>query len=403
MRKLKLYVVHPDRTVDLHDAKVRLSDYIDTRKGRWLLKQENIFDRKPVAEFESWEEFDNWTPEVMPPRKPSVLAIAGDVVPQSPVPTDDEELVKALMRTPVDAAQDLMTSVGAMDRKQTALTWAAAGVLGVCALAILVILMIAAVAWLGRGGEAPVPPELAPAMTPPVGTPWPWPTAVPPAAPVPASSPRRRRRPRARSPLRRKGALVVYDKSLPAQPYTVSMPRDVLRERLGEAPMRRGLSRMWVCRRDGDALEPLPIQQDERQTVTPDYLAVHRDFRRQVGKTRADLLIFDADQPKRPYMVTLPHHDLQSRFGGLHELKVGRRSMWMCRRNGDGLQPLPIDRDHRTTRTPEFLAEYMRLRPDKDVLARPQSKVERAVVLGAVVGVTITVVAGLILVTALTS
>ena len=185
MRNLKLYIVNPDRSVERHTAKIKLPDYLDTAKGRWIFDQSNIFDSKPLEEFESWDDFINWTPRVVPPRKPAALAIAGDVVPQAPTPMTDDDLAAAIRRVEPDAAQDLMTSVGSMDSGRSMLTWAAAGVLGVCSLGILVIILIAAMAFLGGRGEVPQPAELAPGMTVPApsGTPWAFPT--PPAPPTP--------------------------------------------------------------------------------------------------------------------------------------------------------------------------------------------------------------------------
>lgn len=110
------------------------------------------------------------------------------------------------------------------------------------------------------------------------------------------------------------------------------------------------------------------------------------------------LLVYDAIS--QPYMVTLPLSELRQYLGPREELKVGRASMWACRRDGQEITPLPLARDTRTNRTPPFLREYMRLRSVKNNLTRPPDKVQKAMMLGGSVAVVITVVAGLFMVTA---
>ena len=439
MRKVELYLVHSDRSVKKHPAKVNLPDYLDTKTGRWLFRPGNIFDANPLAEFESWADFLGWKPLVGPPAKPAALAIDGDMMPQAPVAMSDQELADMLTRTPVAAAQDLMTTVGTMDSKQSALTWGLAGILGACAVAIMVIIMIAAIAFLSRGDDAPAPAERPPSMeTPaPAGTPWPWPTQpVPQPTAVPQAQPMRRRQARlglafrlARRRMRRmsrsagakqtpKSAaavsqprrkekwarLLVYDAALPDKPYIVGLPRRELRRHfddLHELKETAGRSSMWVCRRNGDAIKPIPIERDQRSHVTPEFLGEVRQWHRKHAKQQAKLLIYDDALPEQPYMATLPRYELRSRFGGSHELKTGRSSMWACRRNGDEFTPIPIERDQRTTRTPKFVLEYMKLRADKLILGRPRGKAEKALMMGAAVAIVITCVAGLILVIAL--
>ena len=335
MRRVSLYVVHPDRSVERHPSKVRLPGYLDTKKGRWLFEQHHIFHEKPLAAFGSWDEFLAWRPAVTPPKNPAALAIAGDVVPQSPVPMTDDELAEALARTPVAAAQDLMTSVGVMDTTRSSLTWAMAGVMAACALAIMFIIVMAALAYLGREADGPQQPELAPAMTQP--TPWPWSTAPTPATSTTPGRPRRRR----------------LFTGMPRYPW-----RDYPRLR-------------W----------PEP---------------------------KGRLLVYDVGLPEQPYVVSLPLGELRSRLGGLHELRQGGKlpwrdkRLWACRRDGEAVEPLPLQRDPRTTRTPEYMAEYMRLRADKDILSRPQGRAETFMLMGAAVGIVVTTVSGLILVIALT-
>ena len=116
---------------------------------------------------------------------------------------------------------------------------------------------------------------------------------------------------------------------------------------------------------------------------------------------RGALLVYDVNLPAQPYKVSLPADELRTRFGGLHELRQGRSSMWVCRRDGDGIVPIPLHRDPRTARTPEYLAEYMRMRPDREILTRPNDRAQRLVMMGAAVAVVITTVSGLILVMAL--
>ena len=170
MRRSSLYIINPDRSVKRHSAKVRLPGYLDNKEGRWLLEQRNIFHDRPLA-FEDWDAFLAWQPEPVTPKNPAVLAIAGDVMLQSPVPITDPELAESLIRPHVAAAQDLMTSVGHSDGHQSALTWAMAGVMAVCAVAIMVIIMMSAATFLGGEPERPRPPELAPSMS--AATPWP--------------------------------------------------------------------------------------------------------------------------------------------------------------------------------------------------------------------------------------
>ena len=40
MRKLTLYLVNPDKSIDRHRAAIRLPGYLDTKHGRWLLREE---------------------------------------------------------------------------------------------------------------------------------------------------------------------------------------------------------------------------------------------------------------------------------------------------------------------------------------------------------------------------
>ena len=453
MRKVDLYVVHSDRSIKKHAAKATLPDYLDTKAGRWLFQPANIFDAQPLAEFESWSDFLGWKPLVGPPKKPAALAIAGDMMPQAPVAITDDELATMLTRTPVAAAQDLMTTVGTMDSKQSALTWGLVAVLGACSLAIIVIAMIAAIAFLSGGDDAPAPPETPPSMSAPtsaapapVGTPWPWPTPpVPQPTAVPVSQPRRRRQARLASRLRvmrrqarlglasrvmrrqarlgltfrlmrrqarrcgllrppatRWARLLVYDAALPGKPYMVGLPRLALHRHFDDVGLREsGRSRMYVCRRDGEAIKLLPLERDKRSDVTPEFLAEVRKWYGKHAKDKAKLLVYDEALPEQPYMATMPRHVLRSRFGGAHEIKAGRSSMWACRRTGDEFNPIPVDRDQRTTRTPAFVQEYMKLRADKAVLGRTLDKAQKLLMMGAAVGIVVTVVAGLFLTVAL--
>ena len=471
-KKVELYVVHSDRSVKKHSAKVNLPDYLDTKTGRWIFRPGNIFDAKPLAEFETWADFLGWKPLVGPPVKPAALAIDGDIVPQAPVPMSDEDLSEVLVRTPVAAAQDLMTDVGTTDGKQSALTWALAGVIGACGLAIMIIAIIAAIAFLGSEDDTPAvaqtPPSMsAPSAPAPVGTPWPWPTPVPQPTAVPVTQPRRRRQARLglayrlmRRSVRRKlrasrttakqapkpaGAasqfkpalkialrlptqlrgereawsrLLVYDTAFPRHPYMVGLPRRELRRHFNDKHELTGpgQSSMWACKRTErvvrngylvrrqDTIEPIAIERDQRADVTPEFTGQVRQWnRKHANKQKAKLLVYDDALAEQPYMVTLPRQELRSRFeGGTHEMQVGRSSMWACRRSGSAIEPIPIERDQRTTRTPKFVFEFMKLRSDKSILDRPRGKAEKMLMMGAAGGIVVTCVAGLILTVALT-
>ena len=409
MRKITLYVVHPDRAVTRHSAKVRLPDYLDTKEGRWLFRPQNIFHGKPVADFESWDEFEAWEPLVVPPKAPSALAIAGDVMPQSPIPLSGAELTDALKRTPVAAAQDLMTTVGTDDSKRSALIWAMAAVMGVCGLAILFMIIVVAAALLGGDDPAPVQPIAAPGASgtvpPPAATPWPFPTV--PAAPTPAAPPPTPR-PASSQPRvlggfcgKKRRKLLVYDEAQES-PYMVTLPYDELHAR-PLARLRLGGTDMFACKRDEKGIRPLEIEEDSRVKQNPQYLATLRAWNRKQGKPSANLLVYDAGKPEQPYMVSLPSAELRARFGSRQELRLGKKSIWACRRDQDGIHMLEIKRDHRTNRTPEFMAEYMRLRADKDIVSRQATKTEQFMMMGAAVGICITTVSGLILVMALSS
>ena len=113
------------------------------------------------------------------------------------------------------------------------------------------------------------------------------------------------------------------------------------------------------------------------------------------------LLVLDVALPAQPYLVAMPVGVLRERLGGLNELRMGRKSLWVARRDGDEVAPLSLQRDERTARTPEYMHEYMQLRADKDILARPSSRVEEMLHIGATVGVCVTTVAGLLLIVAL--
>lgn len=178
MRKMTLYSVHPDRAVERSRAKTKLADYLDTKGGRWFLEQRHIFHNEPLETFETWDEFLKWQPAPVPPKKPAVLVIEGDVLPQSPLPMTDEEFAIRLARTPQSAAQDLMTQVGTMDSSRTILFWAMAGVMAACAVAILFMVVVAAASFLSPEPDRPQPPQLAPAMQQPAeevpAAPQPW-------------------------------------------------------------------------------------------------------------------------------------------------------------------------------------------------------------------------------------
>lgn len=416
-KKVTLYVVHPDRTVSRHGAKVNLPDYLDTKEGRWLLRPQNIFHGKPVADFETWDEFEAWKPLVQPPKAPSALAIEGDIMPQSPERLSDAELADALNRTPIAAAQDLMTAVGTEDSKRSALVWAMAAVMGVCGLAILFMIIVAAAAFLGGDDPAPVQPIPAPGapgtVPPPAATPWPFPTvqaaptpveptpAAPPPTPRPASS-----QPRSATVLggfcsKKRRKLLVYDEA-EENPYMVTLPFDELHTR-PLAVMRMGGTEMFACRRDSNGIRPLDIEQDSRTHKTPEYLATLRAWNRQMGKPTALLLVYDAGLPEQPYVVSLPSAELRARFTSRQELRLGKKSMWACRRNAEGIRPLEIKRDSRTNRTPEYVAEYMKLRADKENVANPATRTEKFMMMGAAVGICVTTVSGLILVMALST
>ncbi len=110
------------------------------------------------------------------------------------------------------------------------------------------------------------------------------------------------------------------------------------------------------------------------------------------------LLVYDA--VSQPYVVTMPLSELRQHLGTHEELKVGMSRMWVCRRDGKEITPLPLARDTRTNRTPPFLREYMRLRSVKNNLTRPPDKVQKAMMVGGSVAVVITAVGGLFMVTA---
>ena len=199
------------------------------------------------------------------------------------------------------------------------------------------------------------------------------------------------------------GKLLVYDEHV-SLPYTVALPLDVLRAQMGEHELVVGDESIWVCRRNGAGLEALPIEADPRQAKTSAaHMVALRKWRHKNRKPQANLLVYDQGRPQQPYMVTLPRHELLTRFGGLKELKVGGKSLWACRRTGEDVTAMTVERDYRTMRTPAYLAEFMKLRADKDLLSRLASRTQQMLLLGAVVGVCITTVAGLILVMALNS
>ena len=173
MRKIVMHIVHPDRVVERQPANIRLSDYLDTKRGRWFLEQRHIFDQKPLETFSTWAGFLKWRQAASPPKNPAVLAIAGDVLPQSPSPMTDAEFANRLLRTSEAAAQDLMTAVGTMDKSRTGLFWGMAGVMGACAAAILFMVFIAATSYLAPEPDRPQPPRPAPGMEQPA-PPQPW-------------------------------------------------------------------------------------------------------------------------------------------------------------------------------------------------------------------------------------
>ena len=206
-----------------------------------------------------------------------------------------------------------------------------------------------------------------------------------------------------------RGDLLLFDQEQPSQPYAVTLPLDELRSRFGE-PLRSGAGftdlweeSLWVARRNSTGLEEVGVERDQRTITTdPAHVGVVRDWKRR-QRQMAKLLVYDEEQPEQPYLVSLPQRDLYRELGGENELTMGGKSMWVARRNSNGLEALGVERDQRTTRTPAYMAEFMRLRADRDLRSRPGGRTQQMLFLGAAVGICITTVAGLILVMALSA
>ncbi len=174
MRKGKVYIVHPDRSVQTRPVKSKVAGYIDSKDDRWLLSEQAIFDARPLAKLSSWDELLEYAPAPPPPKRPAVLAIAGDVGLQPTL--SDADLGVRLAKTKVAAIQDLLAQVGVKDNNQSALVWAMAGVMAICGLAILFMVIVAASAIFGGEDAGPAPPAPPPGVS--VNAPNPWTSAT---------------------------------------------------------------------------------------------------------------------------------------------------------------------------------------------------------------------------------
>lgn len=174
MRRGKIYIVHPDRSVQTRPAKSNVAGYLDSKDDRWLLSEQSIFDSRPLAKLSSWDELKEYAPAPPPPKRPAVLAIAGDVGLQPTLSGPDLEV--RLKKTKVAAIQDLLAQVGVKDKNQSALVWAMAGVMAICGVAILFMVIVAAAAIFGGEDAGPQPPAPPPSVS--VATPNPWMSAT---------------------------------------------------------------------------------------------------------------------------------------------------------------------------------------------------------------------------------
>ena len=110
---------------------------------------------------------------------------------------------------------------------------------------------------------------------------------------------------------------------------------------------------------------------------------------------------------ERPYVLTVPsnvlseHLDRSCQYSITPGLFRRRKQLWIAEQpDNETIRPVDLGQKALLRRTPQYVSEYMQLRPDRALIARSSKGTDR-LVFGAMVGVVITSVFGLVLINAI--
>ena len=157
--RVKVLTLRPNQTVDSNRASIDvdrprfLEDEVGSGRTFYLRGGEQ-FTMNPVAKLASWDELAAFVPPLpqKDERKFTVIVPEGSGFPLGR-PLDDSDVPKMMQRGKTVAAQSVMIDASKSDRRQNMAAVGALLVMGACALAILVMVLVVGLAVVGGDDE----------------------------------------------------------------------------------------------------------------------------------------------------------------------------------------------------------------------------------------------------------